>query len=497
MAGPIDEVADEIASVASERPSSVHMARNAMHLVFGQVGTMVLGVLFSAMLGRKLGASDFGLYFLINSFATFALVLVDWGQQYFGIREVARAPERGGVLLGTGLVLRSVGTLLICVPAGLVAWALGYDRRTIWFSVAFLLCNLPFFLAQNFGVVFRGREQNLLDAGVSVANRAAGLVLAFAALSLGLGLGGVVSMQFFAGLAALSVALFLYPRVKTGPLQFTRATAMEILGGGTAIVAITIAIYLQPYIDAVLLSKLVPKEVMGWYGAAKNIIGTVLAPAVILGAAAFPRLSRAAKDPGAFRREFVTAQRPILWLGGLAAVGTWIFADLAITVVYGKSAFAPAGDVLRVFGLGMFLIFEDVLVGGGLTALGRVVAFAVVKIASVVLGVGLELVFIPYFQHRMGNGGIGVSLSFVLCEVVMFTGAVILMPRGTLGVPLLRDGGRALGCALVTALVMLSMPHLRPWLGVPLCILLYTALSMASGLLRREDIHVVKSLFRK
>ena len=74
--------------------SSIHIARNAMHLVAGQAATMVLGILFSAMLGRRLGAGDFGLYFLISSFSTFALVLVDWGQQYFGIREVAREPER-------------------------------------------------------------------------------------------------------------------------------------------------------------------------------------------------------------------------------------------------------------------------------------------------------------------------------------------------------------------------------------------------------------------
>src|SRR5262249_18800086 len=75
------------------RPGS--LARNALYLVLGQVGTMLLGVLFNAALGRTLGAGDFGLYFLISSFAAFALVLVDWGQQLFGLREVARAPQRG------------------------------------------------------------------------------------------------------------------------------------------------------------------------------------------------------------------------------------------------------------------------------------------------------------------------------------------------------------------------------------------------------------------
>src|SRR5436309_4314097 len=70
------------------------VARNAFYLVLGQAMTTALAMIFSAKLGRTLGASDFGLYFLIASFSTFAYVLVDWGQQFYVIREVACKPER-------------------------------------------------------------------------------------------------------------------------------------------------------------------------------------------------------------------------------------------------------------------------------------------------------------------------------------------------------------------------------------------------------------------
>jgi O-antigen/teichoic acid export membrane protein len=331
---------------AVARVPSASLARNSFHLVMGQLTTMTLGILFSAALGRALGASDFGLYFLITSFSNFALVVVDWGQQFFGIRAVARSPERGGHLLGTGLVLRTVGTEVVCVPTGLSAWALGYDARTCWFAVAFVALSLPLFLAQNFGVVFRGHDRMGLDATVSVTNRAVGLILALTALGLGLGLGGVVVTQGLAGLAALAMAGWLYRRVGHGPLRFSRSTAWEILGGGTAIVTMTLATNVQPYIDAVLLSKLVPKEAVGWYGAAKSLMGTLLAPSLILGSAAFPRLSRAAGNVPLFHREVTIAQRPMVWLGGLAAVGTWTFASTAIRVVYGEQQFVPAAIIL-------------------------------------------------------------------------------------------------------------------------------------------------------
>jgi O-antigen/teichoic acid export membrane protein len=292
-------------------------------------------------------------------------------------------------------------------------------------------------------------------------------------------------------MAALVVALRLYPGVGTGPLRFSRSTAREILAGGTAIVTMTLTANVQPYIDAVLLSKLVPKEVVGWYGAAKSIMGTLLAPSLILGAAAFPRLSRAALDRPAFRDEIALAARPMVWMAGLAGVGTWLFADVAIHLVYGQRAFGPAGIVLSVFGLGLFLTFIDVLLGTALAALGRETAFAMVKIGALVLGIALELWLIPRFQARTGNGGLGVVVSLVVCEALIFSGLLLLMPRGTARLEIFVDTARAAAAALATATLLRLLPPLSPWLGIPLCVLVYSAVTAALGLLRRSDLLVL------
>jgi hypothetical protein len=201
------------------------------------------------------------------------------------------ARQRGGDLLGTGLVLRSVGALAICVPTGLTAWALGYDRRTIWFSVVFVLLNLPFFLAQNFGIVFRARDRMNLDAIVAVSNRAVGLLLAMAALTLGLGLGGVLVTQGLAGAVALWLAARLYARVSDRPLHFSLATAREILVGGTAIVTMVLARSALRRCGAAL--KMVWTVAGAWL---PEHHGDAFAPS-LLGSAAFPRLSRARSLP--------------------------------------------------------------------------------------------------------------------------------------------------------------------------------------------------------
>jgi len=473
------------------------VARNAFYLVLGQVVTTALAILFSAALGRTLGARDFGVYFLVSSFATFAYVLVDWGQQFYVIREVARQPERGSLLLGTALVLRAVGAALVVVPSGLAAWALGYDAITCWYLVVFIAVSLPFFLAQSYGMVFRARDRMGLDAWVSVANKIALLGLALAALALGRGLPGVFVAQVLAGFLALAVATRLYRRVTTGPLRYSPQVAREILLGGTAFFTFSAVSNIQQYIDVVILSKLAPADVIGWYGAAKNIMGTMLAPALILGAASFPRLARAAANRGRFKAEARAALRPILWLGALAAIGTFLFADDAIAIVYGPLHFGPSGIILKVYAPGFLLLFMNVLFGNALFALGRAKAFSVVKVASVVVSTALELVLIPIFQQRTGNGGIGVVAAFVASEFVVFGGAIILLRREGLGLDILVDMTRALGSAALTLLLFWWLPPLPFLVGVPVCVIAFLVCSVGLGLVRRADVQLLRALLRK
>jgi len=258
-----------------------------------------------------------------------------------------------------------------------------------------------------------------------------------------------------------------------------------------------LAVSAQPYLDVIILSKLAPGEAVGWFGAARNIMGTLLAPALILGAAEFPRLSRAAADIATFKGEVRAALRPILWLGALGAVGTFLFADLAIAIIYGQRNFTPAGSILKVYGPALFLVFIDVLFGNALTALGRATALSVAKIGSVVLSTALDLILIPLFQNSTGNGGLGVVVAFATSEAVVFAGALFLLPRGSLGPTAVLDVGRALGSAMLTALLFRFLPPVPIYVGLPACVLAFSLCSVALGLVRRDDVRLLRALLRR
>lgn len=476
------------ASAGDARASRAAIARSAFHLVIGQVATTALAIAFSAAIGRRLGAADFGVFFLVTTMSTFAWVVVEWGQSQLLVREVAKRPDAAGALLGTGVALRLAGALPVSLVAILAGRLLGYDARTLWLLALAMATSVPFFLSQAYATVFRARERMDLDAQVSVLFKALTFVLALVALLSGGGVAGILLAQGGAGAAALAYAIARARGLGIARLGATRATTRFLLKEGTPILAISIAVTVQPYLDAIILSRLLPPAPVGWYGAARNIMGTLVAPATILGAASYPRLSRAASSPAQLRVELRTAMRPLLGLGALGAVGTYLFADVAVGLIYGARGFAPAAAILQVFAPALFLVCIDVLFQSAVLAVDRSHALAAAKAINVAVCTGIALALVPWAQARYGNGGIGLVAAFGASEVIMFGAALWIMPRGSVEVGFAVDIARAVAAGGVTLLLFRLVPPLPAFVGIPACIVAFAAAAAALGLVRREEV---------
>jgi O-antigen/teichoic acid export membrane protein len=472
------------------------MARNAFSLALGQGATTALAIVLTAALGRWLGAADFGTYYVLMTMSTSSYLLLEWGQSLWVVRETARAPARGGELQGTALAFRLGVSLAAALPVGLLTYALGYGVRTTWLFVLLFLANIPLFLAQGFGIAFRAAERMARDAAVSVANKVLILAVALPALAIGAGIPGIIVAQAAAGLAAMVMARSLYAGMKGLPLTASRATARALVLGGLPVLSTAIAGAAQPYLEAVILSTLAPATVVGYFGAARNIVGTLLAPSVIIGTASYPRIARVGHDPVALPGEVQAALRPVLWLAALGATGTYLFADTAVGLIYG-AGFAPAATILRVYAGALFLLFIDILFGNILYAVGKVLSFAVVLAAKVVVSAGLCFILVPILQERTGNGGIGIVLAVTLSELMVMACALVLLPRGTLARHAALDTARALAAAGVTVLLFRVLPPINPWLGIPVCVATFAAASWVVGLMRRRDVDSLLGLFRR
>jgi len=472
------------------------MVRNFMHLGLGQVATTILTILLSYAVARALSPSDFGLMYLLTSITTFAYVVVDWGHGSYIIREAARHPDKAGELLGSALALRTAVALFACVVVVAATWVLGYDVRTRVLSGALMIGWLPQYLGLSFGWIFRSRERMDREAQLNVVLKLVTLIASIACLALGAHVQGLILAWSIAGCLTLVLAIAMYRGLHLPTLTASVVTARQLLHGGAPIFAMTLAVAIQPFVNANILYKMASPEVVGWFGAAWVIAGTLIAPATVLDSAMYPRLSATAGNAVEFKRTFDISFRPLLLLAVLGAAGTYLFAEVPVKLIYGLDKFRPAADTLRAFAPTLFLLFIDIFLSMVILAAGKSVRLAGVKVASVALTTGLVFILVPLWQARFSNGGVGVMYAMAIGELPMFVAAVILI-REVIDRHTISDVIRSLAAGAATVLLFRLMPPFTSFLAIPLCVLVFGGLSLLIGAVRKSDIEALLSSSRK
>ncbi len=392
--------------------------------------------------------------------------------------------------------MRAATALLACPVAVAATWLLGYDVRTRVLVGGLILAWLPQYLGLSFGWVFRAHERMDRDALLNVALKLATLVLSIACLVLGARLPGVTAGLVCGWMPDPGDRHCHVPSFHLPALSVTGTTARMLLRDGGPILAMSVAAAVQHVLNTNILYKLASPTVVGWFGASFTIAGTLLAPGTVLGAAMYPRLSTAAGDAAAFRRTFDQAFRPLLLLAVLGAVGTYLFADVPVALIYSLEKFRPAADGLRAFAPVLLLIYIDVLLSMAILATGRSGGLAIAKTASTVLTTGLVFVLVPPCQERFANGGLGVMYALAGGEVLMFAACMLLL-REVVDGRMAGDMLRSLAAGAGTLLLFSLLPAFTPLLGIPLCMLVFGGLSLLVGAVKRSEVAALLASFRR
>jgi len=474
------------------------VTRNALHLVLGQIVSVALGMGVSALLGRTLGAADFGLFYLATTLTTFAYVLVDWGQGPYLVREVANRHASAGRFLGSALLLRFAGAALMTAVAALLTSVLGYDDRKQAVIILMLATYLPLSAGQAVSFIFRSHERMDLDATTNAVAAALSAAMLVPVLLLGGGIFAVVLAEGAGYALTFIVYWALLRRLKIGRVRPDKATLHELLANGATFVSLQLLVSAQPYLDATLLSKLAPAAAVGWYGASARFGGTLLIPATVLGSALYPRLSRLfGTDLPGYSAMVRAGLRPLLAMGAFVAVGTWLFAGLAVGIVFGREKYGPAVVVLQAIAPLIMLCFVNMLFGAALTAARLQRRLVPAKLVAVAVAAGLDALLIPIFQSRYGNGGLGVAIASSGSELTMLVIGLQLLPKGIV------DGAAIKQIALATFIAFASVGAaeaaallVHPYLRIPAGLGTFTLLSLVLGLVSGADLALVREALR-
>jgi len=473
------------------------VVRNTIYLTASQALTVPLAMLMNAATARYLGPSDFGLIYLASTLAGFAFLVVNWGHEGALPALIARDRSASGVLLGSSFAWRAVSSIFVYAVFAFGCYLAHYDASLQWALGLTFAINLFTSMVAACKDTIRGFERTDIPAITHVGQQLLTAALIVPVLMLGGGVRATLAVQIpICILVLYLIGRTLYP-VGVGKLTVRREAVKGLFVGGAPFVFFNLAMTLQPTIDGVFLSKMAPAEVMGWFAVSRRLVGVLLFPATAMIGALYPTLCRLfTEEPQDYAKVARGAFQGVALVAVPVAVGCGLYPELGVAI-FSRKSFAASEDNLRILAVFLFLVYFSMPLGTCILAAGKQRAWSIVQGFCVVFSAVLDPLFVPWFQKRWGNGGLGLCLAAVVSELFVVACGIALTPRGVFERRLMRSLGLAALSGVVMAGVAYSTRSITPWVAAPLSLVAYAVALSASGGIEREQMDRAKAFFAR
>ena len=382
--------------------------------------TVIFGLVVTAILVRKLGVANYGIYILISSCFIFLDAIADFGTKIIGVRELAASKsERKQIwqdifwlrimmtgvafVLGLGLVLIWPGLRTVrveAVVALMMIWltTMAGSLEIVWqwrlmmgkkVGVDILFSGLFFVLVWIW-------KENLTLLWVYL------LVLIARGLSLGWGIRSFLKMW------KIDWKRFFEVRWKK-----IKKILIECWPMGAYLLIFT---SYDRAVDSLMIDKMLGVGAVAWYGLAYKIYAVLVQPAYFFTVSIFPLMARRETDDKLFFRS-----AGLLGLTLVFLIPIVYFLAPNIIAILAGGGFGPSVIVLRILLAALLFSYFNHLVGFGLISKGKQGQMLRLGLASLVFNLVANVLIIPRFGIE-GAAGVtvateGLSLILVLRQL--------------------------------------------------------------------------------
>ena len=391
------------------------LANSATPLV-AQLVNRAVDLIFAAIALRILGVEGNGEYAIATVTWLYLKTITDFGLSILVAREVARAPQRAGHLVGTTTLFRwAVLVCLLPLLGALVTtgrgW-LGLSPASLTAIVLLVISIIPASYSEAINSVFTGYERMHLPAILTIFTNLVRFAIGLVALGYGLGVPGIATAAVIAATcnaAAFHLAMHrLAMRVEwvcsLAEWRCLAKSAWPLLLNG-----LLITVFFR--VDTFVIQAFEGTYGLGIYDAAYKLPNLVpLIPSYFV-LAVFPLLSRQSGDDR--RRSFELGAKFLVLTGWLIVLVTLIGAPLFIRILGGQAFLPEAAETLRILIWFTPLHFLNGIAQYAVIAADRQRAIAPAYIAATIFNLLGNLTGVPLFGYRAA------AVVTVLTEIVL------------------------------------------------------------------------------
>jgi O-antigen/teichoic acid export membrane protein len=465
--------------------------QNSLWLFSAQVGGRLFGVAVTMALTRYLGIQDFGRYSLIYAFCGIFGVMTDIGIDTILVREASRSPEKAGVLMGNGMIIKAAFSLLALVAAGGLAQLMGVPgesvRLILLASLSFLASPLTLYSA-----MYQSQLRLRYPALFNLAGRALALLFVLFALYAHGDLGCIVLALLGATFAQALLTVWVSHRFFRPVFRIDAGLCRNLVSQAWPLALNNLLLVLILRVDQIMIQRLCPNGdyQLGLYSAAVRYCELFHVLPAVYFASVFPLLSRLTdREDDKFRRLYTLSLKYLTLAITPVVLFSLCNAAWIMSLLFGETFAGAAGVMEVLIGSEVFVFLTWVVVNTAVSS-GRQRVVPTLTLASLAANVGLNLWLIPRHGAQGAAGASLISYGLVLPLTGIVNG---LRP---VALAFLRTAIRPAAGAFLLWLLLSWLPP--GWaLSGAVVFAGFPVLMFLLGALGREDIHLLRQAFQR
>jgi O-antigen/teichoic acid export membrane protein len=409
------------------------IARNTSILFVQQIITWTSRLVMLLLLPRYLGPGLFGVIFLAGSITEMFRIFADFGARNLVVKEVSRAREQTAQILVDTVAPRLAfgaaalgGVVLLTVLSDY-----SFDVAIVVFITALTL--LWSSVLATLIACYQGHEVMQYSSAAVVVESVTLTVAFIIAMFLDAGVTVFAILGISCNFLSLLVLVHFRKKVLDYLPRVNWPDALRRIREGVPyfLHAAFSTIYYR--VDVFMLSIMTPEKVVGWYGASYRLFDYLGFLPHIYTTAAYPILSKLWTSETDTHRRTTHKSIELMVISGIPlAIGMAAMAPGIIGLLFGIPEYEGSITLYRILLLSLPILYVDFMLATTLLASDKQKQMSLVSMGAIPVNVGLNMLLIPFFQEREGNGATGAALATVLTEIGIMGMFLALLPKGIL-----------------------------------------------------------------
>ena len=467
--------------------------KNMSWLLVSQIIASICAFIWTVLMARYLGVSNYGIFGFATSFTAILAVTVDLGINTHVIRHVATDYDSAPKYLGNAMPLKSIFSIFTMILTLIILILMKTDELTLTvtllFAIEMIIKSFISLLNGSFQAFEEGKYQGIGSTLLHV------ILLIFILITIftDFGLIGISISYILANVITFIYTYYAFKNNIAKPkfeFDFEFCKKITILSLPFAVIGLLYTIYYS--IDIVMLTNMVGSYASGIYNATYKLISVLTLFYSVYTAVIFPVMSKFFNnDESMLLISFEKSIKYLMLIIIPIAIATVLYSTDIIHLIYGHK-YDTASSVLSILIWTVCLLFISGATNSLLNASHKEVAVTKIYAIAAVFNIVLNFFMIPYFSYN--GAAITTVLSDLLIVIIQFY--IIYKLGHRPNKKLYYDLIRIILASAVLGIALYFL-HLNMWVALPVGIIIYFATVYLLRFFDDDDKYVIKEILGK